>query len=566
MATRWRRWRVGLALWAAGATASTAWAQDADGDGLPDADEAAYGTDPGAVDSDGDSVPDGAEVLVYTSNPLGPLPICIPLGEVLVEDNVLNTAASMPADLDGDGDPDAVWVGHTDGVVGWSENPGDGVFSGTPASTTPLDSAFYLAIGDLDSDGDLDALVGTYAPDRVALVRNDAGVLQPAEILADLAIGGVGAVAVIDLDGDGDDDAVYADREAGAIVSFDNVAGVLQAPRLVVAVSGAHKVHGADLDGDGDVDLLVAHARGVDAFVGDGAGAFTRAGSVLLDPLGYTIDSLDTLDADADGDQDALVAIGYTSTVDLFDNLGAAQFAAAVRVTNLAGTPYATAGDLDGDGDEDVIVSAALSPGGGIRGDQVLWFENRAGAFGALQLLVDYNGLSHPTLPHAVDIDGDSDLDVLTTFQASDAVRWYVNPTVFPDEDGDGLSFLAERCLCDTDPADPDTDHGTLPDGDELLLLRDPLDPSDDVDLPIDTGTPPTGGGDDDDDDDGAGTATDDGGPDVLGDDGDGKDDAGGGCGCAGGGGGAGTGGSGPAGSLVALAAGLAAMRRRSRG
>ena len=48
----------------------TAWAQDADSDGLNDTDEASYGSDPNNPDSDGDAVPDGAEVWVTLTDPV----------------------------------------------------------------------------------------------------------------------------------------------------------------------------------------------------------------------------------------------------------------------------------------------------------------------------------------------------------------------------------------------------------------------------------------------------------------------------------------------------------------
>lgn len=51
-------------------TTSEVTATDSDGDGLSDAEEATYGTDPDLFDSDGDGLSDGDEVDIYGTNPL----------------------------------------------------------------------------------------------------------------------------------------------------------------------------------------------------------------------------------------------------------------------------------------------------------------------------------------------------------------------------------------------------------------------------------------------------------------------------------------------------------------
>ena len=56
-----------LALPLSGCVAEMKIDQDADGDGLLDPEEVAYGSDPGVPDSDGDGVNDGDEVLQNTS-------------------------------------------------------------------------------------------------------------------------------------------------------------------------------------------------------------------------------------------------------------------------------------------------------------------------------------------------------------------------------------------------------------------------------------------------------------------------------------------------------------------
>ena len=53
------------------------------------------------------------------------------------------------------------------------------------------------------------------------------------------------------------------------------------------------------------------------------------------------------------------------------------------------------------------------------------------------------------------------------------------------DSDNDGLTDADEEDIYGTDPNDPDTDNGGVPDGEEVDLGLDPLDPSDDNSVPI---------------------------------------------------------------------------------
>ena len=73
------------------------------------------------------------------------------------------------------------------------------------------------------------------------------------------------------------------------------------------------------------------------------------------------------------------------------------------------------AGDLDGDGDPDVIASS-----GGLR-----WYENVDG-LGTFGSEIEIGGITAIAVELA-DIDGDSDLDLVAAFQWSDRVSWFEN-------------------------------------------------------------------------------------------------------------------------------------------
>jgi hypothetical protein len=54
------------------------------------------------------------------------------------------------------------------------------------------------------------------------------------------------------------------------------------------------------------------------------------------------------------------------------------------------------------------------------------------------------------------------------------------------DEEIDGLFDDVEACITFSDPTLWDSDGGGTSDGDEVLMLTDPLDPADDI-APVDT-------------------------------------------------------------------------------
>jgi DNA-binding beta-propeller fold protein YncE len=258
-------------------------------------------------------------------------------------------------------------------------------------STLDFGAESIPVVVDLDGDGDLDLLVGNKIEQddtqngKLYRLMNDGTASRPSFRLdGDLDVGGGYHLlpAFGDLDGDGDLDAILGtwsdelrllrnDATDGSIslTAVDSAVVTLTRGRNATPTLG-------DIDGDGDLDLMIGESSGTLNFY-ENTGTPTRAEFTLRSDEYGDIDvgrrSLPLLhDIDDDGDLDLVVGSenegvhlyrneGSTSAPHFTDagKLGVADlyFAAPVFV------------DLDGDGDDDVLVGGA---GGGL-----LFFENR---------------------------------------------------------------------------------------------------------------------------------------------------------------------------------------------
>ncbi|MGC6486689.1 MAG: FG-GAP-like repeat-containing protein, partial [Planctomycetota bacterium] len=227
-----------------------------------------------------------------------------------------------------------------------------------------------------------------------------------------------------DLDGDGDQDVIVfriftptsGPTDWRIVWLANDGAGNFGAPQTVTtAVWPDTEVHAADLDGDGDIDLISAQTQQgkLAYYLNDGAGNFGSqqiipGPAVTGNQTGWSPYSIDTADLDGDGDLDILT--GYyiqfgTERVVWFANDGAANFSTA-QIIDTTNRVEVRAGDLDGDGDEDVMGC----PTGVGSATASYWLNDGTGAFGPMQSTP--GGRGKFTLG---DHDGDGDLDFVRT-------------------------------------------------------------------------------------------------------------------------------------------------------
>ncbi len=327
-------------------------------------------------------------------------------------------------DVDGDGDLDIVFA--NDGQNGLYLNDGAGVFvEATTANLPENDSLSWgVALGDVDGDGDLDVIFANthqndlYLNDGSGLFSDVTSMNLPEE--DDDTRG----VALGDLDGDGDLDAVFATRLSFNRLYINNGSGVFWDASLSQFPGDGGNTRGVvtgDVDGDGDLDVVFANKDGQNRlYLNDGLGVFEN---VTLTHFPEDYDNSRRIvigDLDGDGDQDIIFANRRSrNRLYLNDGSGVFQDATALSLpTHDDWSLDVALGDIDGDNDQDIIFAsfneqneAYLNDGSGV-------FEDVT----PTHLPVDSDGNLSVVLG---DLDGDGDLDIV--FGGSGGNRLYIN-------------------------------------------------------------------------------------------------------------------------------------------
>ena len=236
---------------------------------------------------------------------------------------------------------------------------------------------------DLDDDGDLDLMVGEYYG-NYRYYQNTGTATAPsftAGILNPFGITGGNASptspAFGDLDGDGDLDMVSGEYY-GSFLYYENT-GTATVPSFAAPTNNPFGLSSAnyyafsqliDLDDDGDLDILAGEYYGdFRYFENTGTATAPSFGAPQLNPFGLQATSplgyfgtLAASDVDLDGDLD-VIGGRYLGDLLYFENTGTASAPAfAAPQTNPSGLSATyilsapTAGDLDGDGDFDLLV------------------------------------------------------------------------------------------------------------------------------------------------------------------------------------------------------------------
>jgi hypothetical protein len=367
--------------------------------------------------------------------------------EIVGENVSLHGANTMNfADVDLDGDLDLFWGDFFEAGLLLVRNLGSCASPSLRSEPVnwplndPVETSGYNApvLLDVDADDDLDMVFGVLGGafnansttrDNFYLMRQDADGNFEAETtryLYDLDVGSESIVKLWDMDNDGDLDMIVGNKieptnqKTSLMFVFENT-GTATAPAFeyketLDLISTYHQNPAiADIDADGDLDFLIGKwNKEMALWRNDGSAAdyaFTEVADVYRALTRGQNAAPALVDLDNDGDYD-LVAGEASGSLNYWVNNGTPQEPAFELVSDtwldidIGRRSFPTFADMDGDGDQDMIVGSEL--------EGLFYWEN-VGTPEAFQfeergtLDIDTQAIASPEF---ADIDGDGDLDL----------------------------------------------------------------------------------------------------------------------------------------------------------
>lgn len=333
--------------------------------------------------SGGTSYP--ASQLKFKRATVGPEPVGLPL---ITNVQIL--------DFNGDGLNDILACDSGRGILSLFTKDGDDTWQ-EEVLLRDLAAPAHATVVDIDADGDQDIIVsilGNLLPDDRVIGRVELYERQGDEYVRHVILDDVRRVADVqpgDFDGDGDLDLAVAvfGYNRGAVLWLENRGDLKFRDHELLNAPGTIHVPVADYDGDGDLDIAAIVSQDEEelwGFENLGEGKFKKRRLWMTVNLDLGSAGLISADLDQDGDQDLILPAG-DNLEDLdaypqpyhgclwFENKGDWNFEAR-QISDLGGTYAADVGDLDGDGDLDVVLVSMTNDWYDPDTASVVWLEN----------------------------------------------------------------------------------------------------------------------------------------------------------------------------------------------
>jgi FG-GAP-like repeat/IPT/TIG domain/Secretion system C-terminal sorting domain/FG-GAP repeat len=272
-------------------------------------------------------------------------------------------------------------------------------------------------IGDFDGDGKADLVIANNNSYYISILQNTGaiGTISLTPRITYLTLANAISVCAADLDGDGRLDLAVACIDANGIAIFRNtgvVDSIAFGPKLSYDVGLQPTcIAVRDLDGDGRPDLVVINSgsNSISVFRNTSTiGNISFAPKVDF-PCGPYPLKASIADLDQDGKPDLAVINRYGNSVSLFKNTctpGIISFAAKVDYSTNSRPIAISIGDLDGDGNNDLVITNADTL------HSVSIFRNMGGATLSFAPRQDLDAGAYPLNVAIADLNGDGKPDL----------------------------------------------------------------------------------------------------------------------------------------------------------
>jgi len=356
----------------------------------------------------------------------------------------------LPVDLDSDGDIDLLTVTNNKDSYAkqdsakliWYKNDGHGNFMKYTITDTVFGVGAVYA-SDLDEDNDMDLLAIFYRYEKfmgwnyryeyIVWLENDGMQGFTANILKylveDIFWDYLKCICTFDIENDGDND-IVACRERSGLMILENDGKMNffnQYQFYFNSTSSIKNVIITDFDADNYTDLLAAEKNEVAWYVND----YVYNNAVVFEryPLATNLcgaSSACIADMDNDGDDDILSNICEENKIIWLDcpdniwNIFPEELDVNIIDHNIQDPRSVHAIDIDADDDMDVLSVSYLD-------NKILWYEND-GSQNFSQHIISDSALG-ANFVYAVDMDNDQDFDVLAASLNDSTIRWYENLT-----------------------------------------------------------------------------------------------------------------------------------------
>ena len=349
------------------------------------------------------------------------------------------------ADIDGDGDYDLL-IGNGGYSIHYYENIGTPEIPQFILITDSLGGMSFnrknkIDLVDIDDDGDFDMFVGEHYGtldyyENIGTPYSFEFVLEIDNLMG-IDVGDDCEPEFVDIDNDGDYD-MFLGSEYGRIWYYENTGSSSNYNFVFITsffesinVSEMSSPAYGDLDSDGDYDMLIGHEN-INYYLNQGTSG--SASFFIITDAYLTLDPNDRscprfADIDWDGDLDMFIGEG-SAKMSFYENIGTSENSSFVLAdehfenitTGYMCRPYFC--DIDADDDLDLFIGCADFLNDGM----IYFYENVGDAYNWDFQYVTNNlvGYVDSPVPCLVDIDGDSDYDLLAG-DDNGYIRYYEN-------------------------------------------------------------------------------------------------------------------------------------------